>query len=44
MQGAVGVFIGTYLLSVLGNGAMAWHCEMASRKLPAAPAASVGCP
>ena len=28
MQGAVYAFLGTYLFSILGNGAMAWHCQL----------------
>ena len=27
MKGAIYAFIGTYMLSVLGNGMMAWYCE-----------------
>lgn len=27
MRGAVYAFLGTYLFSVFGNGAMAWHCQ-----------------
>jgi len=27
MQGAVYAFLGTYLFSIVGNGAMAWHCQ-----------------
>ncbi|MEM4723816.1 MAG: oligosaccharide flippase family protein [Candidatus Hadarchaeum sp.] len=32
MQGAVYAFLATYLISVFGNGAMAWHCESENRK------------
>lgn len=32
MQGAVYAFIGTYMFSVIGNGAMAWHCQTQYRK------------
>ncbi len=31
MQGAVYAFIGTYVFSIFGNGAMAWHCEYSYR-------------
>ena len=27
MQGAVYAFLGTYAFSIIGNGAMAWHCQ-----------------
>jgi O-antigen/teichoic acid export membrane protein len=30
MNGAVAAFVGTYFISVLGNGAMAWHCQSRS--------------
>ena len=30
MQGAVYAFLGTYTFSILGNGAMAWHCNKVS--------------
>ena len=29
MMGAVYAFLGTYLFSIFGNGAMAWHCQAA---------------
>jgi len=32
MQGAVYAFLGTYLFSMFGNGAMAWHCQSNYRK------------
>lgn len=32
MQGAVYAFLGTYAFSIFGNGTMAWHCEMQSKK------------
>jgi O-antigen/teichoic acid export membrane protein len=28
MQGAVYAFLGTYLVSVFGNGVLAWHCQL----------------
>ncbi len=28
MQGAVYAFLGTYFVSIIGNGAMAWHCQV----------------
>ncbi|MBY0499340.1 MAG: oligosaccharide flippase family protein [Nitrosomonas sp.] len=31
MQGAALAFIGTYAFSIIGNGAMAWHCAKVSR-------------
>ena len=31
MMGAAYAFTGTYIFSVLGNGAMAIHCDMKSR-------------
>lgn len=32
MTGAIYAFLGTYLFSVVGNGAMAWHCQTQSKK------------
>jgi O-antigen/teichoic acid export membrane protein len=32
MYGAIYAFIGTYVFSVIGNGAMAWHCQKMSRE------------
>ena len=32
MQGAVNAFIGTYMFSIIGNGAMAWHCQLQYNK------------
>lgn len=32
MNGAIYAFLGTYLFSVAGNGAMAWHCQIMSKE------------
>jgi len=32
MHGAIYAFIGTYVFSIFGNGAMAAHCEIQYRK------------
>ncbi|MCM3905236.1 MAG: hypothetical protein ND866_26370, partial [Pyrinomonadaceae bacterium] len=32
MRGAVYAFLGTYAFSIIGNGAMAWHCQLQYNK------------
>ena len=32
IKGATYAFIGTYVFSVIGNGAMAWHCQIKSKE------------
>lgn len=32
MTGAIYAFLGTYLFSVIGNSAMAWHCQIQNNK------------
>lgn len=41
LDGAVVAFVATYLFSILGNGAMAWHCELQYRRSRAAPVGAV---